>query len=162
MGIEIILSLVGAGVAILGVAATYFGVIGKLTERLVAVETLLSNHLKETSGLMSKVITIETKLGDVNLPQLATRMEIFWGAVEPVLRSIIKQPIHFRKDDLIDRFPNLTDDELFELKCILREEMSELTTNKDPKVLAYALMMARVDTVLHEKNIDKLTKEAME
>jgi hypothetical protein len=152
MGIEIILSLVGAGVAILGVAATYFGVIGKLTERLVTVETLLNAHLKETFGIMTKITAIETKLGDVNFPQLATRMEIFWGAVEPVIRSMIKQPIHFRKDDLIDRFPNLTDDELCELKNILEEEMKDLTTNKDPKVLAYALMMARVDTVLHENN----------
>ena len=152
MGIEIILSLVGAGVAILGVAATYFGVIGKLVERLVTVETLLNSHLKETFGIMGKITAIETKLGDVNFPQLATRMEIFWGAVEPVIRSMIKQPIHFRKDDLIDRFPNLTDDELCELKNILEEEMKDLTTNKDPKVLAYALMMARVDTVLHENN----------
>ena len=152
MSIEIILSLVGAGVALLGLAATYFGVIGKVVERLVAVETLLSNHLRETSGIMGRIASIETKLADVNLSQLATRMDIFWSAVEPVLRSIIKQPIHFRKDDLIDRFPHLTEEELCELRDILKNEMGELTTSKDPKALAYALMLARVDTVLHENN----------
>ena len=40
-----------------------------------------------------------------------------------------------------------------ELKDLLEEEMNGLRINKDPKVLAYALLTARVTTVLNDRKV---------
>jgi hypothetical protein len=98
-----------------------------------------------------KLIAIEAQLHNIDLHSLVVKMDLWWTAVEGSVKEMIKQPIHLRKDDLVDRFPNLTDDELCELKDILQFEMIELKAKKDPKVLAYALMTARIDSVIYDR-----------
>jgi hypothetical protein len=159
MTIQLWVSVISAFLVIVGLLVTYFGPIGTLKEKVGGILGQLSgvpqsfeNIFGRLGGIEQRLTAIETRLGNTNLAELAARLDIFWMAMEPSIKAIIKQPIHFRKDELIDRFPNLTNDELCELKDILKTEMHELTTNKDPKVLAYALMMARVDTVLYENS----------
>ena len=86
---------------------------------------------------------------------LETKMELFWGSVQKSMGALIKQPIHFRKDELIDRFgdknTNLSVAELCELRDILKDEMKDLEKCKNEKVLAYALYLARVEQELWER-----------
>jgi hypothetical protein len=159
MSLQLWVSVISAFLVIVGLLVTYFGPIGTLKEKVGGIMGQLANFPQNfenifgrLGGIEQRLAIIETRLGNTNLAELAARLDIFWTAMEPSIKAIIKQPTHFRKDDLIDRFPNLSVEELCELKDILKDEMQHLTTNKDPKLLAYALMMARVDTVLYENN----------
>jgi len=175
MKIEVLIPLIAACIAFIGLIYTYFWPFSEIKKELGEILGQLKNvDFKEISefvgkfklinfedifhrlvGIETRSTAIETRLGSVDIPDMAAKMAIFWLAIEPSIKSIIKQPIHLRKDDLVDRFPSLTDEELCELKDILQAEMQEFSTKKsDPvalsKTLAYALMMARVDTVLYE------------
>ena len=87
-------------------------------------------------------------------------MELFWNAVGGVMSSLIKQPIHFRKDELMDKLvgdklPGSSTDELLELRIILEDELVTLREIKDPKSLAYALALAYIDQILYDSGIVK-------
>jgi len=79
------------------------------------------------------------------LVRLETKTELWWNTVADQIKNVLMQPVHFRKDDLIMRFPNITNAELKELKDIIITESSELLEKKDPKVAAYAIWRARVE-----------------
>jgi hypothetical protein len=79
------------------------------------------------------------------LVMLETKTELWWNTVADQVKHVIMQPIHFRKDDLLTRFPNITDKELLELKEILTQEVRNLKNQKDPKVAVYAIWRARVE-----------------
>jgi hypothetical protein len=83
------------------------------------------------------------------------KMDLFWGAVQETVKDMIKQPIHFRKDDLLDRFPNLEYKEMYELKTSLQIEKKEMSSNiksltpaKKTYLLALVLMLAGIDSRL--------------
>lgn len=118
----------------------------KLTSELISLLALLvsvGGFLWTIFGafgdLKARVITLETK------------MDLFWQGVQAKMGTVIKQPIHFRKDDLIDRFPNLSNDEIDELKQILTEEMVELQAKKDSKVIAYAIYLGGIENEIYKR-----------
>ena len=90
-------------------------------------------------------------------------MELFWDAVGASVSKLIKQPIHFRKDELMDKLmpenlsqlPENSIDELLELKIILKDELITLQELKDPKSLAYALAIAFINQTLYDKGLIK-------
>jgi|GEM_PF-6918715 len=121
---------------------------------LSQVSTQTSDIFREAGELSNKVILIDNRL-----TKQETRLEVFWEDILPTLKIVIKQPIHFRKDDLIDRFPDkLSFDETCELKETLRnekiellEKAKELNQEKKAYLLAIALMLARIDGLLLDK-----------
>lgn len=153
MGIEIWISIIIAGCAVLGLLLTYFGVIADLKEKIGKVSGF------DFTDMLQRITKVEEGIKGVNFVQMSldlaamkVKTDLFWGAVEHVVRDLIKQPIHFRKDDLVDRFPNLTEEEMCELRDIITAEMKDLIKDKKDKVLAYALMKARIDQVLWDRN----------
>jgi len=146
-------------VAVLGFLFTYFGPIMALKEKVGKITGY------NFQGLVDRVGALETKIGTVNLIDVSnrivaveTKMSIFWDAVGDVVKDIIKQPIHYRKDELVEKFPNLTIEETRELRDILIKERNELKMSnaaKNPStrayVLAIGLQLARVQTELMDK-----------
>lgn len=90
---------------------------------------------------------------ETRLVALETKMELFWRSVSPVLKEAMKQPIHYRKDDLIDRFPNISDDELLELQCILLKEVEEYSKTKDFKALAGGMFLSQIEDELNKRRM---------
>lgn len=89
------------------------------------------------------------------LVAVETKTALFWKVVEDGVIDMIKQPIHFEKDGLLDRFKvnskSLSGEELIKLKVILESEKKELLMVKDPKVMYYVIMLARIDQVLYDR-----------
>jgi hypothetical protein len=96
-----------------------------------------------------------------SIARLETKTELFWTNVGGVMTKIIKQPIHYRKDELMDKLVSghedqlkrATVEELVELKMILKEELLSLQEIKEPKALAYALATAYIDQLLYDKGM---------
>lgn len=88
-------------------------------------------------------------------------MDLFWSHVQKGMGMLIKQPIHFRKDELIDKFnadnkgPTL--EELCELRDILYDEMKELEKCKNDRMIAYTLYVAGVEQEIIKRHTQKLT-----
>ena len=93
-----------------------------------------------------------------------TKMEHFWNAIGSSVTSMIKQPVHFRKDELMDKlqmemqgeYGAIKEIELLELRSILEDEIDELRQLKDPKVIAYALALAYISQKLITRNTNIL------
>jgi hypothetical protein len=117
--------------SIIAIAISFFG--------------LLWTQFKVLLGIERRLVSIETKT------------DLWWDIVSDQARKIIKQPIHFRKDDLLDRFPNLNDDELCELKNIIATEKHELEPSKDPKLISYAIWTARIEMEYMKRDAEKRT-----
>jgi hypothetical protein len=96
---------------------------------------------------------------------LETKTELFWGAVSKTVGDMIKQPIHHRKDALVDEFnfgiTSMTTPDILELKTILECELPEFEKNKDPKALAYALLLARIQQVLWTRDNGNIEHSAI-
>ncbi len=149
-----IISIIAVLVSLISLLLTYFKWVADIKEKLgtlLPLVTEFKDMVKRLNGMELAVTKIETSIGSHNIADMAAKLDIFWVTMEPSLKEIIKQPIHFRKDELIDKFPDLNNDELCELRNILMDEMIDLKVRKDPKVLAYALMTARVDSVLYDR-----------
>ena len=65
--------------------------------------------------------------------------------------AMLHHPTTPRKDELLEKFPNISEDELCQLKDMLNKELHELKVRQDPKILAYALMVARIDSELLDR-----------
>ena len=124
--------------------------------RVSIVETKQVEHEKDINDVSSGVKEIKEGLGRVinRLTIMETKMEFFWKMVQTDLPLILKQPIHKEKDDLLDEFMNgnITEDHSIKLKSILKTELDELkyNGNKDPKILAYILVLARLEQNMYE------------
>ena len=156
-------SIVAIGATIIGFIWTYFGVI--LNFRKEYDETIAKTKedlRKEADDSNRKLLEMIASQSD-RITKQETKMELFWNAVGGVMSSLIKQPIHFRKDELMDRLvpdklPRLAEnsvEELLELKAILNDELITLSKIKDPKSLAYALALAYIDQILLDKGVIK-------
>jgi hypothetical protein len=161
-------AMVAAVAALLAVAWTYFSVIGSLKDDLASVAAAIRKELNDASDKLRKefidshkeILNGQTDQGN-RLVRMETKMEVFWGYVGTAMSSLIKQPIHFRKDELMDKLvpdqlphlPENTVDELLELKEILKDELVTLRQVKDPKTLAYALALAYIDQILYDKGV---------
>jgi hypothetical protein len=130
MNIELVLSIVSGCLAVIGFIWTYFKVI-------LGIQKQLGNF--DFTDMLERIVKIETK------------MELFWKAVEGSAIAMLHHPTTLRKDDLLNRFPSITDEELCELKDILGSEFHDRKASQDPKLLAYALMSARIDSELLDR-----------
>ena len=156
MSLSVIISLCAIFLTLISLVFTYFGWIKDFGEKLAGLVSTMSgldfkDLARRLGNLEVGLARIETNLGGHNISDMSAKLDLFWIAMEPAIKEIIKQPIHFRKDNLLDRFPNLDDTEMCELRSILQDEMVDLKVRKDPKVLAYALMTARVDSVMYDR-----------
>lgn len=144
---------IGSGlIAFLGFIFLYFKPISEIKEKIGKLNGI------DFQSYLTRLIVLENKMGNVDFLDMSmrmvaieTKMSLFWDAVGGVVKDIIKQPIHFRLDELLEKFPNLTEEEMCELKDILINGMPDLREKKDPKALAYALMLARIDSELYDR-----------
>ena len=172
-------TMIAAVVSILAVIWQYFVVISSLKkEQTDATAALRAEAVSANKGIVDQITNLATSLRaeavecnkevmDLLIVQgnrlttMETKMELFWNAVGGVMSSLIKQPIHFRKDKLMDKLvlenlpllPEASIEELLELKMILKDELVTLREIKDPKSLAYALALAYIDQILLDKGL---------
>jgi hypothetical protein len=109
----------------------------------------------QLDNLSAKLVLVDTRIGKQEM-----KMELFWGAVEDSVKGMLKQPVHIRKDNLLDKFPNLDHEELCELKVMLTEEKrsllpikSELAADKKIYLFSLILMLAGIDSRLIDMEI---------
>ena len=76
--------------------------------------------------------------------------KLFMLRVENVILKEVRK-INGTKDELLDRFNDLSKEELQKLRLILDNELTELKAGKNPIILGYAIMLARIDQKLEEK-----------
>lgn len=138
---ETLLSIISVVIAFGGFLLTYFGYILKL-------QNLISEQKTE---LFAKLSNFENQMIG-RLVALETKTSLFWKVVEDGVIDMIKQPVHLEKDGLLDNFQTLDGEGLQKLKFMLQDELLGLRKNKDPKIVAYVLMLARIDQILFEKN----------
>jgi hypothetical protein len=125
-----------------------------MPERIMVIEGKLSGV--DLTKMNSSLISIETKIGDVNLADLATKMTLFWVALEPVLKDWIHhpEPEHARKDRLLELFPNLTVEEMCELRDLIKAEKFQMLAKQSKDrvyILGLGLSQAMVETALVDK-----------
>jgi len=143
----------------LGMIWTYFGGISSLRKEVNgSIDKVKTEHENTIKSLNEVLLQQSTRL-----TRMETKMELFWNAVGGAMSSLIKQPIHFRKDQLMDKLipenlphlPEATVEELIELKTILQDELVTLRETKENKSLAYALAIAYIDQILYDKGLIK-------
>jgi hypothetical protein len=152
-------TIIAVVIALVASIWQYFVVITSLKKD---VTDLATNLRVEAVASNKTVMDLLTDQGN-RLTRMETKMELFWNAVGTSMSKLIKQPTHFRKDELMDRLvaenrshlPESTIDELVELKLILKNELVELQEAKDPKSLAYSLAIAYIDQILYDKGLFK-------
>ncbi len=153
-------------VSILTLLYHYFGWVLRTRKEQSDMEIRLGDKINneiKTCPLRLDIKDIENKLdahlirNETRLSRIETKMELFWNQVGEALKAMIKQPTHFRKDELMDkllgeRIPKMTIEELYELKGILKKELPLLSEVKSEKSLAYSLALAYIDQVLFDKD----------
>lgn len=104
----------------------------------------------ELGKLSVQLVTIDNRMTKQEM-----KMDLFWGAVQDTVKDMLKQPVHLRKDELLDKFPNLDYNELCELRAMLTEEKGVLITmtkqlspTKKVYLISLALMLAGIDSRL--------------
>ena len=140
-------------VSIFGLTWQYFGWILGVRKDM----GILALNWKTECGTLVKEVNDKLGLQDGRLAKLEVKMELFWNAVGDVIKNMIKQPTHFRKDELMDKLldkrdTNISNAELVELKSILHSELPELKIQKSGQSLAYALALAYIDQILYDRN----------
>lgn len=140
-------------VSILGLVWHYFGWVLSIRTEISKV-TL---DCKTEIGAGVSVINEKLANQDTRLSRLEVKMELFWNAIGDVVKNLIKQPTHLRKDELMDKLldkreTDISIGELMELKSILHLELPELKIQKSEKSLAYALALAYIDQILYDRD----------
>ena len=157
--VAIIVAIVGG---ISALVWEYFRVILKLEEGIRDSADSIRKEINENQKELNVTLAeINSRISnqESRLARLETKMGVFWSAVGGAMSSLIKQPIHFRKDELMDKLvpedfsglPTCSVDELVELKSILDDELVTLRQTKDPKCLAYALAVGYINQILMDR-----------
>lgn len=122
---------------------------------IVSISGYLWNRFMFFSKINDKIAAIDARLAKQEL-----KMDLFWPTVGEAVKNMLKQPSHIRKDELIDKFPNLDKYEICELKDILRAERTELVEHgeclpmeKKVYLIALVLMLANIDTMLVDRRV---------
>jgi hypothetical protein len=157
-------------VALGGFLFTYFGYILRqqkaMSDQKFELITIFTNktddlkkefydeHNKITTELKDKFTGFENQV-IARLVAVETKTALFWKVVEDGVIDMIKQPIHVEKDTLLEAFKadnkNISGDNLAKLKFMLEDELAELKIKKDPKVMYYVIMLARIEQVMYDK-----------
>lgn len=163
-------TIVASSIALLSVVWQYFVVISSVKKDTTDLGTNLRKDITDlATNLRAEAVT--TNKGVIELlsiqgnkiTRIETQTELFWNAVGTSISNLIKQPVHFRKDELMDKLipanmphlPESTVEELVELRYILKDELITLQEVKDPKSLAYSLAIAYIDQILYDKGLIK-------
>lgn len=105
-----------------------------------AIISFFYMYFKEISDIKSRVVSLETKI----MP--------FWNWVDRELPKILHSPHTPEFDKLLEKYSddreNMTIDELKQLVCTLKDEVSK--TEKD-KILLYALMLGSVNGYINDR-----------
>ena len=146
--LSIALSIIAIAVTFLGVLWQYFGGFLAMRKELAGSEKELRELIAAQNN---RLVAAETK------------MELFWNAVGGVVSSLIKQPIHFEKDALMDKLMegHISKSELHALKHILQEEVADLRETKQTQSLAYALALAYIEQKLFDYNFAERLQEGV-
>jgi hypothetical protein len=112
---------------------------------------------KTDCGVLVKEVNDKSSAQESRISRLEVKMELFWNSVGDVVKNLIKQPTHLRKDELMDKLldkrdTNISNIELVELKTILYSELPELKLQKSSQSLAYALALAYIDQILYDRD----------
>jgi len=163
-------TIVTAVVALVASIWQYFVVISgvrkDITDLATGVRkdiTDLATNLRVEAVTANKSVMETLAIQGSKITRIETQTELFWNAVSTSISNLIKQPIHFKKDQLMDKLipvnmphlPESTIEELVELRLILKDELVMLQEVKDPKALAYALAIAYIDQTLYDKGLIK-------
>ena len=133
-----------------------------LTTNITNVKDGLMKHIStEVNALYGQLDSLSGKLVliDNRMTKQEMKMDLFWGAVQDTVKDMLKQPIHLRKDTLLDKFPDLKYEELCELKEMLIEEKKQLlpekklTPGKKVYLISLVLMLAGIDSRLIDMEI---------
>lgn len=148
MTIEIFIAIGGLACSIIAIVINHFWIVAKVAT------TVENSNLPDAIKRLTSLEAIVGTHGDVagRLGRLEARFEMLWSQMEPALKAIIHHPDTPRKDELIEKFPNLNVNELCELRHLVSIERDELTIKKDLKVFIYALMLARIEDILEQRH----------
>ena len=149
-------------VSILTLVYHYFGWVLSSRKEMSDLEIKFGDRISaeiKTCPLKLEIKSASDKLEEISerLVRVETKMELFWNQVGGAVKAMIKQPIHFKKDELMDKLleerkPKIRIEELYELKSLLKEELPALIEVKSEKCLAYALALAYIDQILYDRN----------
>ena len=90
------------------------------------------------------------------LVRLETKADLFWKPLQEYLLQALHHPNAISLDRKLENFDKLNVSELIEMKIELKSKVEELKTmNKEnPNILFYILMLARVEQVIVEKQME--------
>lgn len=134
-----ILSMVAIFLTILGFVAQYLGWIMKLRKEI-------ADTGKEITDRLTK---FELEMGQ-RMVKVETSQSFFQKYVDDIIPSVLHHPNTIEKDRLLEKFKELDEAGLERLKCILLDEVPDLTARKDPMVVNYVFLLARIDQKLGE------------
>lgn len=108
--------------------------------------------LKEVVELLVLIVGIAS--GYIKLEKRITKLEdhdeAVWGELMKRLGESLHRPTHYEMDILLERFPNLTDSELAELKLMIEEEYKEARKGGDKGTAIFALYLTGI-----KREVDK-------
>lgn len=139
MTIGVILSMVAIFLTVLGFIAQYFGWIIKLRKEI-------ADAGKEITDRLAK---FENEMGQ-RMVRVETSQSFFQKYVDDIIPSVLHHPNTIEKDRLLEKFKQLDEAGLERLKCILLDEIPDLTEKKDPNIVSYVFLLARIDQKLGE------------
>jgi hypothetical protein len=121
-----IFSICALVISVLGLAATYFGFVLKITNRQS---------------------DFETKIGE-RMAKVEANNAVFWQVLSPHMANIIHSPSHQERDELVDKLVHnvLTTQEAIRLVCMLEQNIKE--NGDSSKKLASAFLLARVEALI--------------
>ena len=128
---------------------------------LLAAANFLWTQFKEIAGLKERLAVVEAKcktietLEDVSkrLASMETKMELFWKFVQEKLTDVLMHPNTPRMDSLLLKLKNgapMALNQLNELKGYLEREMRKLKECNDPRVIAAAFVLQRVEQLISD------------
>jgi hypothetical protein len=89
------------------------------------------------------------------LTRLETQMSLFWPSAGGAIVKMLKQPIHLRKDTLLDKLRDcpdeMTNEELIELKGVLKTEEFEEINGHPFAPIANALTRWQIENILTDR-----------
>lgn len=140
-------------VSLIGIIWQYFGWVLSIRKDMGT----MALDWKTECGVLVKEVNDKSNAQESRLSRVEVKMELFWNAVGDVVKNLIKQPTHLRKDELMDKLldkrdTNISNIELVELKSLLHSELPELKIQKSSQSLAYALALAYIDQILYDRD----------
>lgn len=134
MNIGTLLAIVAIFLTVLGFVAQYFGWILKLRKEIGDA----------ARDVVDKFTKFELEMGQ-RMTRVETSQSFFQKYIDDILPDLIHHPNTIEKDRLLEKFKDLDEVGLERLKCILLDEVPYLTARKDPMVVSYIFLLARID-----------------